>query len=114
MSGPQPVSGGQAKRLAITVPVACAVLAFAASLSGQAPGINMPRVLAGSVILSVLLALMAEGAPSIAAGFAWVILVTALFVTGEPAWRALANMTGSAGPDQPEKLRGGIAAGPIR
>lgn len=88
------VSGGQAKRLAVTVPVACAVLAFVASVSGQAEDINMPRVLAGTLVLAVLLALMAEAAPSIAAGFAWLILVTALFVTGEPAWTALANVTG--------------------
>lgn len=99
MTGPQPVSGAQAKRLAIMVPLAAAVLAFAANLSGAAPEIDMPRVLAGTVILMVILAVLAEGAPSISAGFAWVILVTAFFVTGEPAWRALASLTGNNSDD---------------
>ena len=107
------VGTAQAKKLALTAPIACAVLAFVASISGEAPEIQMGRVLIGVVILMVLLSLMAEAAPSIAAGFAWLILTTAFFVTGEPAWTALSKLTASPS-SQPAKSRGGIAAGIIR
>lgn len=107
------VGTAQAKKLAISVPVAVAVLSFVASISGNAPEISTPRVVAGMFVLMLMLSMMAEPAPAISAGFAWLILTTAFFVTGEPAWTAVSKLTNNPS-SQPAKSRGGIAAGPIR
>ena len=88
------VSAAQAKRLAITAPAVAAGMALIAGLADESLNIETARVLAGMVIAMVLLALMAEASPELAAAFAWLLIVTALFVTGEPAWRQLGILSG--------------------
>jgi len=86
------VTSAQAKRLALVAPLAAAVLAFVADTTG-ARDVDMSKVLAGMTVLMILLSLLAEGAPGLAAGFAWLVLITAMFVLGGPAWESIARLT---------------------
>lgn len=100
MSAPSAVASmdpGKAKRLALLSTGAAAGLAVVSGLVqsrerkfGKGPDQFDPaRIVAGALILAVILTLMAEVAPPVAGGFALLVLVTALFVVGEPAWQAL-------------------------
>lgn len=90
------VSAASAKRLSILAPAVAAGMAIAAGWSDNRLKIDTSRVLAGMVILMLMLSLMAEATPPIAAGFAWLIILTALFVTGEPVWNLAQKLTAKA------------------
>lgn len=63
-----------------------AVVTKTASLPG-------PRIGVGVFVTGVLLSGMAEFLPSLAAGFAALMLVTAMFVLGGPAWAGISNIS---------------------
>ena len=88
------VSAPQAKKLAILAPLLALSLSLVADVATNKLGADRTsRTIAGAMILMLMLALLAEASPSIAAGFAWLVIVTALFVTGDPAWSQLSKLT---------------------
>lgn len=62
---------------------------------GKTNGLPSSRIGYGVFIAMALLSLLAEFAPSVAATFAMLILATAVFVYGGPAFELLAKLTGT-------------------
>lgn len=65
------------------------------------------RLLVGAAAAALILSLVLEVSPDLAAGLAALMLVTALFVLGGPAWSGIAAITS---PPQPTATTGAPAA----
>lgn len=84
-------SPAQAKRMVLVSLAIAGGLASVHALGTE----DLPplRIFLGGVVAAVLLSLLADfGAPGIAAGFAAVILLTAMFVLGGDAWARIGKV----------------------
>jgi hypothetical protein len=80
-----------AKRLVVVSAVGTGVLtSIAMYRQGKVP---TPRIAVGVLAAGVILATAAEVAPEIAAGFAVLMLTTAVFVVGGDAWAGVSAAT---------------------
>lgn len=86
------MNAAQAKRLTIASLTAAGVLAAVSDIAEE-DRIPRLRILLGATGAGVILTLMADFlSPDLAAGFAILILVAAIFVTGDDVWRKLAGV----------------------
>lgn len=94
-----------AKRYVIGGLVLSGVVAAAADLEGgEAPHL---RILIGAVIAGTVLAVVAEGAPQVAASFALLILLSTVLAGGKPVATKVARLTTSHDDPKPgEHLAG--------
>jgi hypothetical protein len=85
------VNTANAKQLVVVSTLGTGLLTVIALYhKGKTP---TPRVGVGVIASGVILATVAEVAPEIAAGFAVLMLTTAVFVVGGDAWAGLAAAT---------------------
>jgi hypothetical protein len=90
-SGGWNLSVPQSKRYIVVATVGTGVLStIAVYRRGDTPS---PRLAAGVLASGVMLAVLAEVAPSLAGGFALLMLTTAVFVVGGDAWQGISNAT---------------------
>jgi cysteine synthase len=83
------MSAPQAKRVVVLSVATAGTMTTVRDLAkGDAPSI---RTIVGVVVAGVLLAGMAEVAPSVAGGLALLLLTAATFVVGGEAWTALSR-----------------------
>jgi hypothetical protein len=82
-----------AKRLVVVGTIGAGVLTLVAAYRNPNPKRQPFRVVLGVFIAGVLLAVLAEVAPSLAAGFSMLMLATAAFVVGGDAWAGITAIT---------------------
>lgn len=85
-------TSGEAKRTVLLGTIGTGVLSAVAIVSktSELPG---PRIAVGVFVSGVMLSALAEVAPALAAGFGALMLVTAMFVLGGPAWAGISKIT---------------------
>lgn len=85
------MTGPEAKRMIVLGTIGTGVLTGVAQLrAGKVPS---ARVGVGVIASGVILAAVAEGAPTLAGAFAALMLVTAAFVAGGGAWAGISAIT---------------------
>lgn len=85
------MNAGTAKRMVVVGTLGTGVLTAAAQLhAGKIPS---AKVGIGVLASGVILAAVAEAAPTLAGGFAALMLVTAAFVLGGGAWSGITAIT---------------------
>ena len=79
----------RAKRIILLAIIVAGTIAFVRQAAeGEIPSV---RIAVGGFVALIMLTLIAEAAPEVAAGFAMLTLVSSIFVTGEPALSAITS-----------------------